>query len=197
MKGKTMQTFQEFVKERFGGSLSRGRHDEDEGAACLIEAINAYRGRKWSDDPGDFPDVRSINDAYGDNYAARTDAMLRLYDALAPRWGEWTNAERLEWIGRVIVRTVREIIADLPDLPEDIRERLRAAGTLAEAARATAAAMTLSQAAAQATALASMTDTDVSPAVVWTARAAAWTARAYGSHPDKAVTIWIEEAMAT
>ena len=122
-------TLREYVKNRFGGIILNGKHKAD-GQACILEARNSYLGNDWSDSPtsSNRPDIRPLNDARWSTNALRTEHMLRLDEALEP-WETWSAKERRAYIGRVVIATVRELIADLPGLPDKVRDQCRAAAT--------------------------------------------------------------------
>jgi len=96
------------VRDRFGGVLSHGAHQPD-GAACINEAVNAARGRPWSDDPGEWPDLRDLNDAPWSSATARTEHLLPVGVALWD-WPDWSPERRAGFARRTAERTGREIV---------------------------------------------------------------------------------------
>src|SRR3972149_5414996 len=108
MKMQPTTTFRDFVELRFGGVLKGGSHPAD-GEACVLEAFNAWLNKEWSDTPSGLPDLRPLNDAFGENDVARTVAMLPLVEALLP-WAQWKEAKRKDWVARVVKRHIQEIL---------------------------------------------------------------------------------------
>lgn len=99
-----------YIRERFG-TLSGGRHVPDENAACILEAVAEWHGLEWCDSPTllGAPDIRPLNDAFQDN-ERQTEAMVLLY-ALVEDWVEWPEERRERFVGRVILRTTRELVS--------------------------------------------------------------------------------------
>src|SRR5690606_33217347 len=132
---------------------------------------------------------------------ARTEHMVRLAEALEP-WATWSEDQRRAYTERVVLWTVRNLIADLPGLPDAVRERCRSAGTLGEAADAAWAAVEASEAAAEAAALAVWAEAAearaAGPAAAssWAAAAAARAGARAADDPDatliRAVDGWID-----
>src|SRR5690349_17608843 len=120
------------------GLLRHGSHAPGR-KFCALEFESQVRGREWSDRPITLPDLRPLNDAFGRNDKLRTHWMLRVMAALWD-WSEWSEQKRQRWAERVAVETVRQIIAELPGLSDEIRKQCRAARTLLAAARAAAEA---------------------------------------------------------
>lgn len=100
--------FPAFVAERFSGKLTDGAHSPD-GAACLHEAINVARGRKWSDDPSGMPDLRGLNDAPWSSDDARTTALLPVAVALWD-FDKWPVDRKRAWAQRVASETIRRVL---------------------------------------------------------------------------------------
>jgi len=140
--------YRRIINERFGGVLRHGSHKPD-GEACALEAESIARGREWSDDPVTMPDLRPLNDGPWSSDQARTDALVPVVEALWD-WAEWPEARRLAWVEGVVIETVRQIIAELPELTDDVRARCRAVRTLDDAAKAAEAAAKAAAAAAEA-----------------------------------------------
>ena len=118
---------------KFGGVVTRGSH-QDHGACCILEAAAVCQGLPWTDNPETVnrPDIRRLNDARWSSDALRTEHMVRLYLALEP-WATWTEAQRRQYMDRVVIDTVRTLIAELPGLPDTHRAACRAVTTLEEA----------------------------------------------------------------
>jgi hypothetical protein len=102
-------TYRQLLDERFGGLLRQGKHKEN-GIACAVEVRNAARGKAWSDDPGDAPDTRALNDGPWSSDEARTAAMVPVEEALWD-WADWTDAKRQAWATEVARRTIGEVLA--------------------------------------------------------------------------------------
>jgi hypothetical protein len=183
----TNTTFRDVVRDRFGGVLRHGKHEPD-GQACALEAASVARGLAWCDEPthAGLPDLRPLNDGPWSSDAARTAALVPVVEALWD-WPAWTRAQRNRWAKRVVIETVRQIVAELPGLTSAVRDQCRAADTLPAAAAAGAA-----WAAAEAEA--------AGAAAAGAAWAAAEAAREAGSAEDpvlqRACRIWIEAAEA-
>jgi len=100
--------FREFVGTRFNGTLKAGVH-EPNGQACILEARNVALNNKWTDAPGDFVDLRALNDAPWSSDAVRTKHILRVATALWD-WPTWTDERKQKWAKTVAERTIREIL---------------------------------------------------------------------------------------
>lgn len=135
----TVDELQQKLGELGYGVLKQGAHEPQSGACCALEFANHVRGRRWSDEPGALPDLRPLNDAPWSSDQARTEALLPVMAALWD-WSVWSEDQRVAWSRRVAVETVCQIVADLPGLPEDVRQRCREATTCDEARDAAARA---------------------------------------------------------
>ena len=133
----TEHLFARTVRERFGGRLARGTHEADS-VACPLEAAHAAVGDPWSDRPDKWPDIRPLADAPWSSDQARTEAMVPVLVAYWD-WAAWTPARQQAVMAQVVIETVRQLIAQLPELPEAVRDQCRAARTLPQAVRAAAA----------------------------------------------------------
>lgn len=173
-----MSVYSDVLAEQFNGVLSHGSHAPD-GVACALEVASVARGAVWSDNPATvgLPDLRSINDASWSTPAVRTATMVPLIEALWD-WPEWTPEHRTAYVGRVVFRTIREI---LPPMLRHVGLNVQAdaceTATDLEAAGAAWAAAGAAEAAA------------------WAA-AATEAARAADDVLILACRIWIEEAVA-
>jgi hypothetical protein len=101
------KTLREYVDERFGGKIFRGSHKPD-GKACILEAVNAHYGRDWTDSPGEYLDIRALNDIFWDD-ALRTEQMLLLWDAIGD-WPRWDAGRKQRFAEIVVLRTVNVIL---------------------------------------------------------------------------------------
>ncbi len=97
------------VESRFGGIITKGSHTPD-GAACLHEALNIARGEEWSDNPGDIPDLRSLNDAPWSSDALRTKHMLAVGVAVLWPWPEWSPERRTAFARYTAEHTIRVVV---------------------------------------------------------------------------------------
>ena len=137
--------FVQTVRERFGGRLARGTHEADS-VACPLEAAHAAVGDPWSDRPDKWPDIRPLADAPWSSDQARTEAMVPVLVAYWD-WAAWTPARQQAVMAQVVIETVRQLIAQLPELPAAVRIQCQTATTLpqargaAQAAEAAAAAL--------------------------------------------------------
>jgi len=134
-----MSNLQDFIDQRFGGVLSKGSHDPN-GVACANEAESQYLGREWTDKPEKLRifDLRVINDAPWSSDEQRTRHLVPLVDAMRGS-RDWPVECQCRWADTVVVETVRQVIAELPKLDDQIRQQCREA-TTAEEARAAARA---------------------------------------------------------
>ena len=134
----TQETFRAFIDRRFTGVLLAGSHRAD-GEACVLEALSAYQGQTWSDDPTAVGcwDLRPLNDI---DVApeVRLEWMVRLAEAYAgaPSWPVELQCAVAE---RLVILTVQRLVSTLPGLPQILRDACRDAST-AEAAEAAAGA---------------------------------------------------------
>ena len=143
------ETFRAFIDRRFSGGLLAGTH-RDNGKACVLEAWNAYQGLAWSDSPvlTRIFDIRPLNDV-AVSPAVRTEWMTQLLEAYAGSL-DWPEARQRRVVTAIVLATIREIIAELPGLPDTIRQQCRSVTTLAEAVEAAAEADRAARAAAEA-----------------------------------------------
>lgn len=190
------------------GHLSAGDHECPGEGACILEAVSICDGVDWTDDPNalDRPDIRPLNDGPWTSDEVRTEQMMRLAPLLAA-WPAWGKPRRLDYLRRVVIRTVRELLPialrdrHLPDRAKECEH----VTTLAAAEGAAAAAYTASAdrkviyAAQSACAAARHVEHGV---VKWAARSAAETsvdavdsseAVAADATLTLAVSIWAEE----
>ena len=186
----TIEDYRQVLAIYDKGVLSRGAHRFTDGAYCALEcdALARYHedGKpfdqsKFSDAPGNLPDIRLLNDGPWSSDEARTHAMLRLMAALSD-WRVWPASRKRAFTDRVIIRTVNRIISGIPYLPEDLRKRCRDATSTVEAMRA-----------------AGVTLMDSPARLEWIVGATTSAARAGKAEAVllTAVDIWIEAATAT
>ena len=158
-------------------SLSAGAHNPD-GQACALEYLSVARGIDWTDAPEKVRcfDLRLINDISVSD-ALRTEHLmpvLMAYDGSL----DWPMERQQRVVERIIILTVQRLVADLPGLPDTIREQCRKATTLTEAAEAARAAAGAAWAAS------------------WAAWAASWAAWAAIASQEKvfivACQVWLD-----
>jgi hypothetical protein len=162
----TVEEIQHYLDTHDDGVLMSGAHSPESRQYCALECITQLRGHeKWSDSPinAGMPDIRPINDAMWSSNTVRTQAMLPMLAAIS-LWKDWTDHERQQFVSAVTIRTVREVIAMLSVLPEDIRQQCKAVKTLQDAWAAAEAAEAAGEAARAAAEAA------------WAAGTAAWEA---------------------
>lgn len=112
------------LTEKFGGVLRRGQHDQT-GECCVLE-LHADMLGLWTDVPErlrDF-DIRPLNDMPVSD-AVRTECMLPVLVAYAGSL-DWPAARQEAVLGVIITRLVQDIIAELPGLPDTVRQQCRA-----------------------------------------------------------------------
>ncbi len=130
-----LQQLQAELATRDDGILRHGKHPEGR-EFCGIEFARDVRGLPWGDTPDVLPDLRPLNDGPWSSDRARTAAVLPVIATLW-NWSAWDPARRHRWATAVAIETVRQIIAELPSLPDPIRTQCQGADTL-ESARAAA-----------------------------------------------------------
>jgi hypothetical protein len=210
----TREELQAKLDELDDGVLRSGAHPAGGREFCALEFESQVRGREWSDAPITLPDLRPINDGPWSSDRARTDALLPVMAALWD-WSTWDDARRVRWASIVALETVRQIIAELPGLPDEVRVSCRAASDLPSAARASARVLAEAAEAARAAGAA-----DAAARAAWAAAgaaaraaraawaaagAAAWAARASAEAAEaakdailtRACRIWIDAVAAS
>lgn len=135
----TIRRIRSLLKKRFGGVLKYGKHPED-GECCVLELASVLRGVKWTDEPMVVRcfDLRPLNDMNVSD-ELRSKWMTRLlvaYDGSL----DWLEARRKEVAAKIVIGVVQQIIAELPSLPDAVREQCRKASTLDECQAAADAA---------------------------------------------------------
>ena len=113
MSEQKAHLFDKVLYQQFGGIIQAGKHDDHEGAACVLEAASMARGRGLSDKPGDagLPTLWPLSDGlciWPDDQT-RTQHIVPLVKAL---WGcpQWSEEQQGAWKQRVIQRTIQEIL---------------------------------------------------------------------------------------
>ena len=140
------------VIDQHGGVLHAGTHfaryGEPDCPLCIMEAHAAClvaQGLRETitDDPEELgrPDYRPLNDAAWSSSEARTQHMIRLHAAY-DGWADWSCERRSTVIDRIVIETVRQIIAALPGLPDEVRDLCRLASDRTTAYDAAASAWT-------------------------------------------------------
>ena len=116
------------------GVLSYGGHEAGARAFCALEYRSVLLGQQFTDDPDmvDFPDIRSLNDAFGKGPDADTHRTKHLLPVLAALWNwhEWSQTKRIKWAKRVAIYTVNDIVSALPGLTPRIRLQCQHANTV-------------------------------------------------------------------
>lgn len=136
MKTEELQTLLDTMDN---GILRRGAHKAGGREFCALEFESQVRGRAWSDDPVTLPDLRPLNDACWSSDKVRTAALLPVMAAMWD-WANWSTARRTRWAELVAIRSVQQMVSELPGLPDDIRAVCRAADTCNKAWAAAEAA---------------------------------------------------------
>lgn len=127
--------FEKVLHDKFGKILSPYSHAPHLRMACALECAHATVGDEWSDQPGKWPDVRSLNDADWPSDEDLTEHMTRLMRAYW-HWSEWTPERQAAVIERLIVLTVQRIISQFVGAPENVMRQCRDATTSKAAADA-------------------------------------------------------------
>ena len=134
------------------GVLKTGAHTDEDGAFCVLEVVNKTRrpNDACTDARFGLPDIRPLNDAPWSSDVARTGPMLAVAAALSD-FPQWSAQRQQRFAEHLTIAIVRQIIADLPGLPDVMRQRCREVSTVHEAgAAARAAAWAAAGAAARA-----------------------------------------------
>ena len=139
MKQITADYLRQRLETIDNGVLKAGSHAADSGDYCALEFRSVEMGQPFGDTPSDFPDIRPINDSLWSSDSARTNALLPVLVALWD-WQEWPEARRQRWAVKVVIDTVRIIIAELSGLTLAEQNKCRSAVTLEDAADAAHAA---------------------------------------------------------
>jgi len=131
------QDYLDVLNTRFSGVIRGGSHPPKSGRACALEIAHAVVGDPWSDQPDKWPDIRPINDGLWENAKTRTEALVPVM-MMYWEWAEWPDTRRFTVMRMIALKTVQQILADLPGLDNTISAGCRRVQTLSEAAFATA-----------------------------------------------------------
>lgn len=136
----TVEEFQHVLDTLDSGVLSYGSHTEEDGLFCAIECLNKVRlpHMPCFDDPSGFADIRHLNDAFGKGHeadVARTNEILPLIAELSD-WHEWSSHRQVVFATELVISLVRETIAHLPGLPDDIKIQCIDTDNVGKAAKA-------------------------------------------------------------
>lgn len=145
----TIEELQKGLDDLDGGVLKGGKHEPDSRQFCVLEFDSIMRHRPLSDNAITLPDLRPLNDAFLSDDAARTDALLPVMAALWD-WTAWSPERRQSWTRRIVIETVRRLIAELPGLSSVVTQQCRTVSSLDEAVKAAEAARTEAAKAAKA-----------------------------------------------
>ena len=170
----TVEQLQHVLDTYDNGVLSTGTHKPDDGLYCALECVSLAQGIRWRDDGTEdgildiptrrkiftdnptalgMPDIRAINDARWSSDALRTATMLPLISVLSD-WSQWSSMRQRRWAEIVSIETVKQIISQLPGLPDSVRLQCKQADTLKSARAAANAAAYAAHTAANAAAYA-------------------------------------------
>ena len=116
---------------------NEGVQDPSETKRRIIENFKKLK-KMLGDSPGYLPDLRPLNDALWSSDEARTKALLPVMAALSD-WSSWSADRQRRWADRVVIEVVKQIVSELPNLPEEVRSQCRAANDLTSARGAASA----------------------------------------------------------
>lgn len=121
------------LKERFHGVILRRKHEQATGECCVLELASVLRGLKWTDNPELVRcfDLRPLNDIKVPD-ELRTKYMVKLLEAYDGSL-DWPLEKQLQAVEKIVIETVKQIMAELPGLPTEIREQCRRAENLDDA----------------------------------------------------------------
>jgi hypothetical protein len=125
------------LRDRFGGVLYAGTHVPNEAIGCVLEFYSVYLGQNWTANPAllHIWDLAPYNDMPVSPKVLASGMLPVLARYAGSR--DWPLRQQQAIVIRLIIGTVREVIAVLPGLPDELRRQCRAVETL-DAARATA-----------------------------------------------------------
>lgn len=110
MNTQRMHPFEQVLHKEFGGVI---RVEEQDGAACALEAASVARGHGFSNDPDDagLPTLWPLSDGYciWPDDRTRTKHIVPLVKALWG-WPQWSRKQKVAWKRRIAERTVRELL---------------------------------------------------------------------------------------
>lgn len=120
--------------------LCSGLGEPEPGNMCVEAAVCYALGLPHGDNPICISPVLrrfkiSLNDAKWSTNQARAKGLLRL---AVLQLGTDTNFDDVKFISEIVIRLVREIISELPNLPVEVREQCRDVDSLAAAKAAVA-----------------------------------------------------------
>ena len=150
MNTQRTHPYERLLHEQFGGIIKAGQHDVQDSAACALEAASMVRGHGLSDDPGDtgLPTLWPISDGLGiwPDDRTRTNHLVPLVKSLWG-WPQWSRGHQKTWKGRVVRRTIQEILPCIlrPSGLEAEAERCARDGNLEAALATRAAAMRVAE----------------------------------------------------
>ena len=144
MPKMTVEQLQEGLIKHDKGVLKYGSHKAGDREFCALEFRSVMQGIHFTDAPNKvgMPDLRRLNDAFGNGHEAdqvRTKAMLPVLAALWD-WQDWSKPRRTRFAQLLAVMIVNQITADLPKLPKAIKRKCQEAKNCEEACNAAAAA---------------------------------------------------------
>jgi len=137
-----METIHSLGTTRYHSRLAAGKHRATEGQVCGMELLSLIQGQEFSDTPDQIRcwDLRPLNDIQVPD-TVRWEVMEPVLYAYQGSM-DWTIDRQLA-VGRaLVVGLVRELIALLPGLTQQVREACLNARTPQEALRAAEAAAT-------------------------------------------------------
>jgi hypothetical protein len=173
----TSENLRAFVSAH--GLLKKGAHSKNDNACCILEARSLCMGLKKTDNPDklNMPDIRTLNDAPWSTDELRTEHMLRLDEALRP-WATANQNQRVNFVRRVAILTVNQVISALPYLSDEIRLKCRDAKDLDAASDAASYAASAASYAASAASYAASAASYAASAASYAASAASYAASA-------------------
>jgi hypothetical protein len=198
----TNHPFTETLNTRFGGVIKPGQHCPD-GEGCALEVRNAALGKPWNDSPGDWIDLRSLNDGPWESDQQRTTHLTPVILAYWD-WESWTLKRQQVCAQQLALLTIQRVLplalraAGLTDealLCEQAADLASARSAARSAESATWSALNAHSAALSAL---NALNAESAESAAWSARiaeSAAWSARI----PRAAVlvlacTLWLEAA---
>lgn len=208
----TTQELQALLVAHDDGVLKYGKHEEGSREFCALEFDSLVRGRLFSDNAITLPDLRPLNDAFGEDDSVRTRELLPVMAALWD-WVDWSPARRHAWVNQIMIGTVQQIISKLPNIGAEVAQLCRTAQTVEEVVHSAALAVAAASAtwsarsaasAARSAALAASAAESAASAAAWSARSARSAASAASEASEEgndilhvACVLWCEAAEQT
>lgn len=128
----TLRRIKSVLKHRFGGVLKAGKHLKGS-RCCALELASVLHGIEWTDDPEVVRsfDYRALNDILvpDDVRAEWMTKLLVAYDGSL----DWSKSRQQKVADRIMILTVNRLIANLPEMPEGVAAKCRAAKTTSDA----------------------------------------------------------------